>query len=92
MEDLLSEVPLLHSRHMNTLLKSLSRGNIDSLWSILSSRTFREWHSALVVKRVCFECFDCFMPLFYIAFYQLDVVTLRAEIVSLFMSKTQIET
>ena len=27
------------------------------------------------------------MPLFYIAFYQLDVVTLRAEIVSLFMSE-----
>lgn len=26
------------------------------------------------------------MPLFYIAFYQLDVITLRAEIVSLFMS------
>lgn len=39
-----------------------------------------------MVKRVFFECFDCFMPLFYIAFYQLDVITLRAEIVSLFMS------
>ena len=40
-----------------------------------------------MVKRVFFECFDCFMPLFYIAFYQLDVITLRAEIVSLFMSE-----
>ncbi len=28
------------------------------------------------------------MPLFYIAFYQLDVVTLRAEIASLFMSES----
>ena len=45
------------------------------------------WHSSLVVKRVFFECFDCFMPLFYIAFYQLDVITLRAEMASLFMSK-----
>lgn len=54
---------------------------------ILFSRTMSEYHSALVVKRVVFECFDCFMPLFYVAFYQLDVITLRAEIVSLFMSE-----
>ena len=50
-------------------------------------RTVHRWHSSLVIKRVFFECFDCFMPLFYIAFYQLDVITLRAEIVSLFMSE-----
>ena len=50
-------------------------------------RTVHKWHSSLVVKRVFFECFDCFMPLFYIAFYQLDVVTLRAEIASLFTSE-----
>lgn len=43
-----------------------------------------------MVKRVFFECFDCFMPLFYIAFYQLDVITLRAEIVSLFMSESSL--
>lgn len=54
--------------------------------SIFLSRTVQRWHSSLVVKRVFFECFDCFMPLFYIAFYQLDVITLRAEIASLFMS------
>ena len=52
------------------------------------SRTMHRWNSSLVIKRVFFECFDCFMPLFYIAFYQLDVVTLRAEIASLFMSKS----
>lgn len=46
----------------------------------------QRWHNSLVVKRVFFECFDCFMPLFYIAFYQLDVITLKMEIVSLFMS------
>ena len=49
-------------------------------------RTVSNWHNSLVVKRVFFECFDCFMPLLYIAFYQLDVITLKAEIVSLFMS------
>lgn len=30
------------------------------------------------------------MPLFYIAFYQLDVITLRAEIASLFMSESSV--
>ena len=54
---------------------------------IMLLRTVHRWNSSLVIKRVFFECFDCFMPLFYIAFYQLDVVTLRAEIASLFMSK-----
>ena len=49
-------------------------------------RTVQSWHSSLVIKRVSFECFDCFMPLLYIAFYQMDVVTLRTEIASLFMS------
>ena len=50
-------------------------------------RTVQSWRNSLVVKRVFFECFDCFLPLFYIAFYQLDVVTLQAEIFGLFMCK-----
>lgn len=53
-------------------------------------RTVQSWHSSLVIKRVSFECFDCFMPLLYIAFYQMDVVTLRTEIASLFMSTCSI--
>ena len=53
----------------------------------MHTRTEQRWHSSLVIKRVTFECTDCFMPLFYIAFYQLDVITLRAEITSLFMSE-----
>lgn len=57
---------------------------------LCACRTVSRWHSSLVVKRVFFECFDCFMPLFYIAFYQLDVITLRAEIVSLFMSESSL--
>ena len=61
---------------------------VGAMCSCFHSRTVREWHSALVVKRVFFECFDCFMPLFYIAFFQLDVVILRAEIVTLFMSES----
>jgi hypothetical protein len=77
-----------------TLGHSVCVSIINSVYSRLAAwctdlenhRTVQRWHNSLVVKRVFFECFDCFMPLFYIAFYQLDVVTLRAEIVSLFMS------
>ena len=53
-------------------------------------RTEGRWHASMVIKRVTFECVDCFMPLFYIAFYQLDIITLRAEIASLFMSKRRV--
>lgn len=77
-----------------TLAHSIVVSAINQLYSTVAEkctnlenhRTVHRWHSSLVIKRVFFECFDCFMPLFYIAFYQLDVITLRAEIVSLFMS------
>lgn len=51
------------------------------------SRTEREWNNSLITKRVLFEVFDCFIPLFYIAFYQLNVVALRRELVGLFWGK-----
>lgn len=47
-------------------------------------RTERDWDNSLIIKRVFFEIFDCFLPLFYIAFYQLNVVALRRELVGLF--------
>ena len=43
--------------------------------------------NSLIIKRVLFEVFDCFLPLFYIAFYQLNVVALRRELVGLFWGK-----
>ena len=50
-------------------------------------RDVHSWHNSLVVKRVLFECADCFLPLFYIAFYQFDVEALRNELIGLFYSK-----
>ena len=47
-------------------------------------RTEKDWDNSLIIKRVLFEVFDCFLPLFYIAFYQLNVVALRRELVGLF--------
>lgn len=51
---------------------------------LLLIRTERDWDNSLIIKRVLFEVFDCFLPLFYIAFYQLNVVALRRELVGLF--------
>ena len=39
------------------------------------------------MKRVLFELFDCYLPLFYIAFYQLNIIALRRELVGLFWGK-----
>ena len=46
------------------------------------------WYSSLVTKRVVFLAIAYFMPLFYTAFYQLDIIVLKAEIASLFMSQS----
>jgi hypothetical protein len=40
--------------------------------------------NALILKRVFFESCDCYLPLFYLAFYELDVRLLRLELVALF--------
>ena len=43
-----------------------------------------EKESSIVIKRFLFEAFDCYIALFYIAFYELDVAKLRSELVSLY--------
>ena len=42
------------------------------------------FENAMICKRVCFEFVDCFAVLFYVAFYRLDVLQLRAELVALY--------
>ena len=44
-----------------------------------------EHHRAsLVAKRFLFEAFDCYVALFYLAFWQLDVLKVRKELQALF--------
>ena len=57
---------------------------------LLSHRTEENYQNSLVIKRVIFEAFDCYLALFYIAFYRLDVVALRAELIGLFSGKGSI--
>eukprot|EP00731_Ephydatia_muelleri_P037523 Em0495g4a len=55
-------------------------------WLTILNRTMERWYSSLVTKRVVFLAIAYFMPLFYTAFYQLDIIVLKAEIASLFMN------
>lgn len=47
-------------------------------------RYLSEKEASIVIKRFLFEAFDCYIALFYIAFYELDVAKLRSELVSLY--------
>ena len=47
-------------------------------------RTVEGWEKSFIAKRVMFEAFDCYLALFYIAFYRFDVVALRNELIGLF--------
>ena len=69
---------------------ALERKDLILLLFLLLPRTEREWDNSLIIKRVLFEVFDCFLPLFYIAFYQLNVVALRRELVGLFWGKERV--
>ena len=43
-----------------------------------------EHRASLVAKRVLFEAFDCYVALFYLAFWQLDALKVRRELQALF--------
>ena len=43
-----------------------------------------DFENSLLTKRFLFEAFDCYIVLFYIAFYERDVVKLRSELVALY--------
>ena len=47
-------------------------------------RLLHQRESSLVYKRFLFEAFDCYIALFYVAFYELDILKLRGELMSLY--------
>mmetsp|Transcript_3712 Transcript_3712/g.5662 ORF Transcript_3712/g.5662 Transcript_3712/m.5662 type:complete len:715 (-) Transcript_3712:32-2176(-) len=40
--------------------------------------------NSLILKRFMFEAFDCYVALFYLAFYERDISKLRTELISVF--------
>jgi len=46
--------------------------------------THQDYANALVLKRFLFEMFDCYVSLFYLAFFERDMDRLRLELVTIF--------
>lgn len=44
--------------------------------------------NSLILKRFFFEAFDAYLILFYLAFYEQDVLKVRSELISLFHMDT----
>lgn len=77
-------IPTIGHSIVINILNKLYRTVATYATDIENHRTEYQWTSSLTVKRVLFELFDCYLPLFYIAFYQLDIISLRRELVGLF--------
>jgi anoctamin-10 len=51
-------------------------------------RSQSQFESSLILKRFFFEAFDCYLPLFYLAFYELDAKLLKLELMALYTTDT----
>lgn len=60
----------------------------EALTSWENHETSVEHRSSLILKRFLFEAFDCYVALFYLAFYERDVQRLRMELVAVFQIDT----
>ena len=60
----------------------------EKLTSWENHETQLNFRNSLVLKRFLFEAFDCYMSLFYLAFYERDVDRLRMELVAVFQIDT----
>jgi len=75
-----------------TILHVLTIMQLNNLYRLVAEwltdgenhRLEHEHENALIFKRVFFEAFDCYIALFYIAFFQFDVVRLRVELVQMY--------
>lgn len=73
-----------HSAIIFVLNQLVYRRIAEALTRWENHRTEQEFANALVLKRFCFEFFDCYIALFYLAFYECDALRLQAELASLF--------
>ena len=70
-------VPTLMHTIVIGQLNGWYRSVSESLTEWENHRTRQEHENAIIIKRFLFEAFDCYVALFYLAFFQLDVVRLR---------------
>ena len=58
--------------------------NVLTEWE--NHKTDEDFENSLILKRFLFEAFDCYISLFYLAFFELDIIRLRSELMGLYTS------
>jgi anoctamin-10 len=70
------------------VLNKIYRIVAEALTSWENHETNINHRNSIVLKRFLFEAFDCYIALFYLAFYERDVDRLRLELMSVFQIDT----
>ena len=65
---------------LNTIYRLIARKLTE--WE--NHRTQDNFDNSLILKRFLFEAFDCYIVLFYLAFYECEIDRLRMELVAVF--------
>eukprot|EP00947_MAST-08B_sp_MAST-8B-sp1_P002603 g2603.t1 len=79
-----SLIPVILHTIVIMFLNGQYRSVAETLTEWENHKTVHDHENALIIKRFLFEAFDCYIALFYIAFYELDPIKLRQELVSLY--------
>lgn len=83
-ETWLGMVPIIGHCSFVMLLNEIYKRVAWKLTELENWRTHAEHNTSWVQKRLFFEFLDVYAVLFYVAFYRLDIIQLRTELVSLF--------
>ncbi len=57
----------------------------EALTEFENYKTMAQFEDAVLLKRVAIECFDCYLPLFYICFHNSNIKQLKMELIGLFL-------
>ena len=79
-------VPVVVHSVVILLLNGVYREVAERLTRYENHKTTSNFDNSLIVKRFLFEAFDCYIALFYLAFYECDVLLLRSELRGLFLT------
>jgi len=79
-----SFIPTIVHVAMIFTLNSIYRVTAELLTEWENHETEAEYRNSLILKRFLFEAFDCYVALFYLAFYERDVDRLHMELKTVF--------
>lgn len=75
---------ILHSVTILILNQMIYKQIALALTEWENHRTEEDFENSLIIKRFLFDAFDSYIALFYLAFYECDVVELRSALVGLY--------